>query len=388
MNASLRRVAFLSALFSLAVFPVIAQDPPAQTASADDQPVAQQTLTPEQLESMVAPIALYSDSLLSQVLVASTYPLELIEAQQWLEQHPNLKGTALVDAAKAQNWDPSIQALVPFQEAIKRLTSDIRWTTDLGNAFLAQQADVMSAVQRMRVRAKDSGKLTDTPQQKVVVENQDGQSAIEIQPVDPQVVYVPVYNPGYFWGAPGMYPWPGLYYPGIGIGWGWGLGINLGFYFGGCCGWGGWGWGPGWFNHSIIVNNNFFHRYNYAEFHGGGAFRGNGVWAHDPAHRGGAPYPGGVASRYQGAANARGGAMARPSAEAARANLSRANSQSPGTNNHSAFGGSENGSRARVQSDHGHASLGSQRSAPAFRGGGGGGGGGSRGGGGGGGRRR
>lgn len=386
MNASLRRVAFLSALFSLAVFPVIAQDPPAQTASADDQPVAQQTLTPEQLESMVAPIALYSDSLLSQVLVASTYPLELIEAQQWLEQHPNLKGTALVDAAKAQNWDPSIQALVPFQEAIKRLTSDIRWTTDLGNAFLAQQADVMSAVQRMRVRAKDSGKLTDTPQQKVVVENQDGQSAIEIQPVDPQVVYVPVYNPGYFWGAPGMYPWPGLYYPGIGIGWGWGLGINLGFYFGGCCGWGGWGWGPGWFNHSIIVNNNFFHRYNYAEFHGGGAFRGNGVWAHDPAHRGGAPYPGGVASRYQGAANARGGAMARPSAEAARANLSRANSQSPGTNNHSAFGGSENGSRARVQSDHGHASLGSQRSAPAFRGGGGGGG--SRGGGGGGGRRR
>jgi hypothetical protein len=386
MNASLRRVAFLPALFGLAVFPVIAQDPPAQTASADDQPVAQQTLTPEQLESMVAPIALYSDSLLSQVLVASTYPLELIEAQQWLEQHPTLKGTALVDAAKAQNWDPSIQALVPFQEAIKRLTSDIRWTTDLGNAFLAQQADVMSAVQRMRVRAKDSGKLTDTPQQKVVVENQDGQSAIEIQPVDPQVVYVPVYNPGYFWGAPGMYPWPGLYYPGIGIGWGWGLGINLGFYFGGCCGWGGWGWGPGWFNHSIIVNNNFFHRYNYAEFHGGGAFRGNGVWAHDPAHRGGAPYPRGVASRYQGAANARGGAMARPSAEAARANLSRANSQSPGTNNHSAFGGSENGSRARVQSDHGHASLGSQRSAPAFRGGGGGGG--FRGGGGGGGGRR
>jgi hypothetical protein len=382
MNASLRRVAFLSALFGLAVFPLIAQDPPAQTASADDQPVAQQTLTPEQLDSMVAPIALYSDSLLSQVLVASTYPLELIEAQQWLEQHPNLKGTALVDAAKAQNWDPSIQALVPFQEAIKRLTSDIRWTTDLGNAFLAQQADVMSAVQRMRARAKDSGKLVDTPQQKVVVENQDGQSAIEIQPVDPQVVYVPVYNPAYFWG--GMYPWPGLYYPGIGIGWGWGLGINLGFYFGGCCGWGGWGWGPGWFNHSIIVNNNFFHRYNYAEFHGGGAFRGNGVWAHDPAHRGGAPYPRGVASRYQGAANVRGGAMARPSAEAARANLSRANSQSPGTNNHSAFGGSENGSRARVQSDHGHASLGAQRSAPASRGAGGGG---SRGGGGGG-RRR
>jgi hypothetical protein len=390
MSAFLSRVAFGAAISGLALLPVIAQDQPVQAAGSADQAAAVQTLTPEQLESMVAPIALYSDSLLSQVLVASTYPLELIEAQQWLEQNSTLKGTALVDAAKTQNWDPSIQALVPFQEAIKRLTSDIRWTTDLGNAFLAQQADVMSAVQRLRARAKDSGKLVDTPQQKVAVESQDGQSAIVIQPVDPQVVYVPVYNPGYFWGAPGMYPWPGLYYPGIGVGWGWGLGVNVGFYFGGCCGWGGWGWGPGWFNHSIIVNNNFFHRYNYAEFHGGGAFRGNGVWAHDPAHRGGAPYPGSVASRYQGAANARSAAAARPSAEAARSSLSRANTQSAGTNNHSAFGGSENGSRAREQSDHGHASLGSQRSAPASRGGGGmgGGGGAPRGGGGGGGGRR
>jgi uncharacterized membrane protein YgcG len=369
----------------LLVIPAMAQDPP---AVAQDQPAAQ-TLTPEQLESMVAPIALYSDSLLSQVLVACTYPLEVVEAQQWLQQNGSLTGTALTDAAKKQEWDPSIQALVAFPQAIKRLNEDIRWTTDLGNAFLAQQADVMAAIQRLRARAKDSGKLTDTPQQKVVTEDQNGQSAIEIQPTDPQVMYVPVYNPGYFWGAgyPG-YPWPGLYYPGIGIGWGWGAGINLGFYFGGCCGWGGWGWRPGWFGGGIYVNNSFFHRYGFRDFHGAGAY-GSSAWAHNPEHRGGVPYSNrAVTQRYQGAgAGARN--AARPNAASVRSNMSRsnANMNAARPNNHSAFGGSQNGSRARVQSDHGYSSLGSQRSAPASRGGGGFGGGGGRGGGGGGGSR-
>jgi Protein of unknown function (DUF3300) len=380
MNDSLRRMVVVFGMMMLAG---MAQD---------------QTLAPEQLDSMVAPIALYPDSLLSQVLVASTYPLELVEAQQFLQQNSTLTGTALVDAAKQQNWDPSIQALVPFQDVIQRLTSDIRWTTDLGNAFLAQQADVMSAVQRMRARAKDSGKLTDTPQQKVVVEDQDGQSAIEIQPTDPQVVYVPVYDPGYFWGPPPpLYPWPGLYYPGIGVGWGWGPGIHLGFYFGGCCGWGGWGWGPGWFNHTVIVNNNFFHRYNYQEFHGGGEFRGSAVWAHDAGHRGAVPYSNpGVAQRYQGGGNNFRGAQ-RPSPDAVRSNFSRSNPSQAGrvsqpvqdhSNNHSAFGGVGNGNQARQQSDHGFSSLGSQRSAPAPSRGGGGGGGRPAGGGGGGSRGR
>jgi hypothetical protein len=358
-------------------------------AIAQDQPAAQ-TLTPEQLESLVAPIALYSDSLLSQVLVACTYPLEVVEAQQWLQQNGSLTGTALTDAAKKQDWDPSIQALVAFPQAIKRLNEDVRWTTDLGNAFLAQQADVMAAIQRLRAKAKDSGKLTDTPQQKVVTEDQNGQSAIEIQPTDPQVIYVPVYNPGYFWGAGyPEYPWPGLYYPGIGIGWGWGAGINLGFYFGGCCGWGGWGWRPGWFGGGIYVNNSFFHRYGFRDFHGAGAY-GNSAWAHNPQHRGAVPYSNrAVTQRYQGAAGARSNA-ARPNAASVRSNMSRsnANTNAARPNNHSAFGGSQNGSNARVQSDHGRSSLGSQRSAPASRGGGGFGGGGGRGGGGGGGGGR
>jgi Protein of unknown function (DUF3300) len=294
------------------------------------------------------------------------------------------------------------------------LTSDIRWTTDLGNAFLAQQADVMTAVQRMRARAQASGKLTDTPQQRVVVDNQGGQSAIEIQPADPQVVYVPVYNPDYFWGPSPFYPWPGLYYPGIGVGWGWGFGIHVGLFFGGCCGWGGWGWGPGWYNHTIVVNNYFFHRYNYREFSGAG-FHGSAAWVHDPAHRMGVPYANrGVAQRYQ-AGNVRGGAAAagrynggsvggNPGGNAARAGNEQRGSQGgeargenrgatagqnrgsergseQRTNNHSAFGGVENGGHARFQSDHGFSSMGPQRTAPAFHGGGGGGGGGNRGGG-------
>jgi hypothetical protein len=361
----------------LTFVPIQAQDPqPAQPADDPAAPAAP-VLTAEQLQSMVAPIALYPDTLLSQVLVASTYPLELVEAEQFLTQNTSLTGTALVDAAKNQSWDPSIQALVPFPDVIKRLTSDIRWTTDLGNAFLAQQADVMTAVQTMRARAKDSGKLTDTAQQKIVTENQDGQTAIEIQPTDPQVIYVPTYDPTYFWGVPPpLYPWPGLYYPGVGIGWGWGPGIHLGFFFGGCCGYGGWGWGPGWFNHTIVVNNGFFHRYSYREFHGAGGFRGNGVWAHDAAHRGGVPYANrGVEQRF------RGGAVrneARPSPAAVRSNIERSNRGAEHTNNHSAFGGVENGSRAREQSDHGHAAApqraAPQRSAPAPRPPGGGGG--------------
>lgn len=364
MIDSMRRVVVCLVAVLLIPSAQQAQDQAAQPAASGAE-----VLNAQQLESMVAPIALYPDSLLSQVLVASTYPLEIVEAQQWLDQNKALTGAALVDAAKKQNWDPSIQALVPFPDVVKRLNSDIRWTTDLGNAFLAQQNDVMAAVQRLRARAKDSGKLTDTPQQKVVTENKDGQSAIQIEPADPQIVYVPTYDPGYFWGPPPpLYPWPGLFYPGIGIGWGWGLGINLGFYFPGCCGWGGWGWGFGWFGGGIFVNNHFFHRYNFAEFHGS-AFHENSAWVHNPEHRGAVPYPHSVAGRFNGGgANVR--SAARPSAESVRNNMSRSSANESHPNNHSAFGGTSNGSRAREQSDHGFSSMGSARTAPAFHGGG------------------
>jgi hypothetical protein len=253
------------------------------------------------LTNLVAPIALYPDGLLSQVLVASTYPLEVVEAQQWLQHNTALHGTQLIDAARQQSWDFSVQTLVAFPDVLNLLNQDIRWTTNLGNAFLAQQADVMVAVQRLRLSAQANGRLTSTPQQTVSTETQGAQTAIAIQPTNPEVIYVPVYDPAYVWGPPVWDYYPSLYYPAFGFGWG--PVINIGFCFGGWSGWGGWGWGPNWFGHGIFVNPIFFNRYG---FHG---FRGAGFnripWAHDPDHRLGIPYPNRqLAGRYQAASGA------------------------------------------------------------------------------------
>jgi hypothetical protein len=164
----------------------------AQTASPQDQAVK---IPPDQLDSLVAPIALYPDPMLAQTLAASTYPLELIQLQQWLAKNPGLKDKALADTVAKQPWDPSIQALAALPEVVKRLADDIQWTTDLGNAFLTQQSDVMDAVQRMRKKAQDTGNLKATEQQKVETKVIENKSVIVVQQSNPQVVYVPSYDP-------------------------------------------------------------------------------------------------------------------------------------------------------------------------------------------------
>src|SRR6185369_10588480 len=148
-------------------------------------------IPPEQLDSLVAPIALYPDPLLAQVLAASTYPLEIILLQRWLEKNKTLKDKQLADAVAKQTWDPSVQALAALPDVVKRLGDDIQWTADLGNAFLAQQADVMDAVQRMRAKAKGNGALVSNEQQKIDEETVEGKEVIVIQQANPQVVYVP-----------------------------------------------------------------------------------------------------------------------------------------------------------------------------------------------------
>jgi hypothetical protein len=268
-------------------------------------------LSPQQLDNLVAPVALYPDPLLGQVLAASTYPLEVVEAQQWLQQDRNLQGQQLIDAAKQQNWDPSVQALVAFPDVVNLLANDVQWTTGLGNAFLAQQTDVMNAVQTMRARAQANGRLQSTPQQVVTTETQNGQSAIEIQPANPQVIYVPVYQPEYVYGPPAWGAYPDLWSPpGFGFGFGFGTGILMSALFAGFTGWGLWGWGLGWFGSGcgLFVNGGFF---NHFGFHGGfgwggrwgggwgGGWGGRSLWAHDPGHRMGVPYPNrAVASRF------------------------------------------------------------------------------------------
>jgi hypothetical protein len=167
---------FLSVIVAGAVLSMgpfaLAQGPNSTPSSPANAPI----LSPNQLDNLVAPIALYPDPVLSQVLVASTYPLEVVEAEQWLQQNRTLTGAQLMDAARQQNWDPSVQALVALPDVLARLNQDVRWTNDLGNAFLAQQADVMSAVQRMRSRAQANGKLGSTSQETVSTVTQNGPS--------------------------------------------------------------------------------------------------------------------------------------------------------------------------------------------------------------------
>jgi hypothetical protein len=332
-------------------------------------PPPDQTLNPQQLEDLVAPIALYPDPLLTQILVACTYPLEVVEAYQWLQHNPGLTGSALTEAAQQQNWDPSVQALVVFPDVVKRLNDDVTWTTNLGNAFLAQQAEVMDAVQRLRQKAQQEGKLKSTAQETVTTAAQaDGPPAIEIQPADPAVIYVPVYNPAWFWGPALYYPYPGWYWPppfGAGIWFGWGPGINMGFFFGGGWGgWGGWGWHPGWGGRTVIVNNTFIHRYNFNSAHLA-QLHGTSVWAHDPAHRGGVPYARPeLANRYQSSVrdNLRTAATQQARQVGSPSNERIGNRSVPKNNARGGlFGGMGNGQAARINSDHGYSSLGAGR---------------------------
>ena len=273
------------------------QTPPAATTTP---PATAPKLPADQLDSLVAPIALYPDPLLAQVLAASTYPLEIVQLQQWMAKNSELKGEALAAAVEKQDWDPSVQGLAGVPDVVKRLGDDIQWTNDLGNAFLAQQSEVMDAVQRMRKKASTAGNLKTTEQQKVTTQVVETKEVIVIQQANPQVIYVPAYNPVVVYGPP-IYPYPPIYYPppgywgGVAIGFG--VGIAMGAFWGG----GGWGYGPRWGygNVNINVNNRYVNHYNRNT----NINRAGGSWNHNPSHRGGAPYGDrATANKYGGSA--------------------------------------------------------------------------------------
>src|SRR5438309_10798644 len=265
-----------------------------------------------ELDSLVAPIALYPDPLLAQTLAASTYPLEVVQLQQWMNNNKNLQGKALADAVAKQPWDPSVQSLVEFPDVVQRMAGNIQWTTDLGNAFLAQQSDVMDAVQSMRAKAQGTGTLKTSAQQKVETETvSSGKQVITIQQANPDVVYVPSYDPTVVYGpAPVEYPYYPYTYPGYvpGTALAWGAGIALG-----AAAWGAWGghwgncdWNGG--NVNINNNNNFNKNNNFNR-------QQNGKFQHNAQHRGNAPYGDrGTANRFGGNARqqpGRGGAGGR-----------------------------------------------------------------------------
>jgi Protein of unknown function (DUF3300) len=271
------------------------QPVPAQSQVMTNQEQAPK-IPPDQLDSLVAPIALYPDPLLAQTLAASTYPLEVIQLEQWMAKNKDLKGKALADAVEKQNWDPSVQAMAVFPDAVKQLAENVSWSSDLGNAFLAQQSDVMDAVQRMRAKAQGAGNLKTSQQQKVESKSVDSKNVIVIEPASPEVVYVPTYNPTVVYGAP-IYPYPPIIYPPYYGALAFGAGIAIGAAWGH----GGWGWGCGWGHGdvNVNVNNKYVNHYNKQNNIKGG----NNNWQHNPQHRGGAPYGDrGTANKYGGRA--------------------------------------------------------------------------------------
>jgi hypothetical protein len=254
---------------------------------------------PEEIEQLVAPIALYPDSLVSQILMASTYPLEIVEADRWAKQQKDQKSDAFAAALEKQSWDPSVKSLVNFPQVLSMMSEKLDVTQKLGDAFLAQQKDVLDAIQRLRAKAQKEGNLKTTKEQKVIVEQpaQTQTTVIKIEPANPQVVYVPTYNPTVVYGAwpyPAYPPYP--YYPpgyvattavfsfaaGVAVGAAWGYA------------WGGCNWGRGDvdidINRNVNINNTHINRQNYQRNLQARGINTSGQWQHDASHRKGVAY--------------------------------------------------------------------------------------------------
>ena len=247
----------------------------------------------EELDQLLAPIALYPDSLVAQILMASTYPLEVVQAERWAKQNESLAGDALTEALEKENWDPSVKSLVNFPQVLQMMNEKVDWTQKLGDAFLAQQKDVMGTIQNLRKKAQAEGNLKTNQEQKVIVEKET--QTIIIEPSNPQVVYVPTYNPTVVYGTwwypayPPYYYYPPGYVAGAAL-FSFGVGIAVGAAWG--YAWGGCNWGRGNVNININRNTNIntkIDRSKYANKATAGK-DGKGSWKHNPEHRKGVSY--------------------------------------------------------------------------------------------------
>jgi hypothetical protein len=247
----------------------------------------------EELEQLVAPIALYPDSLVAQILMASTYPLEVVQAGKWAKKNKDLKGDALTKALEKENWDPSVKSLVNFPQVLDMMNDKLDWTQKLGDAFLAQQKEVMDTVQKLRAKAEAEGNLKTTKEQKVVVEKET--QIIVIESASPEVVYVPTYNPTVVYGTWPYPAYPPYYYypPGYAAGaalFSFGVGVAVGAAWG--YAWGNCNWRGGDVDVNINRNTNFNKNIDRSKYQnkittGQG---GKGEWKHNPEHRKGVSY--------------------------------------------------------------------------------------------------
>ena len=330
----------------------------ADQSAAQTAPPQVEKQTPEELQQLVAPIALYPDALVSQIFAGATYPTEIVEADRWMQEHPSLKGKDLASAVDQQSWDPSIKALTQFSSVLANMDKNLSWTSALGEAYINQQESVMDAVQVMRARANSAGNLKSNDQVKVVTESQ----TIIVEPADPEVVYVPAYDPWIVYGAPvvvwpGWYPYPGLYSagPGVSFGAGFAVGLFAGFA------WGSHGWGCDWghrtvvFNHNTFISNSKTFYGGHQGFHDFGAARGYEGFHNSGAGRGyeASHSPGGERG-YEGS---RGGDIRGDAVHGGAAERGSSESHAEAGTHSGAFGGYDHGGTTRSYSDRGNSSL-------------------------------
>jgi len=354
--------------------------PPQAPASPQSGPPSSYTQqSPPELQQLVAPIALYPDSLVAQILAASTFPEQVVEADRWVQANPGLKGPALGQAADQQPWDASVKALTAFPAVLGNMDKNLSWTSSVGDAYYNQPQDVMDAVQTMRQRAQQAGNLKTTPQQAVT----DQDSTISIDPINADVVYVPEYDPWLVYGDPipewpGWYPYPGIWFGGpyLSFGVGFGIGFLGGF------GWGWHQWGFDWHRHAMLYNRSPYVSHSTTFYNRANFYRGaGGVRSFNGARGTGGARPesgigrnAGVGGRdASGAARGgvfNGGATARPFGGDAAAARGFAPSRGASGMRSGAFSGFDHGGQVRSFSARGSASFGGGGA----RGGGGGGG--------------
>jgi hypothetical protein len=267
-------VPMLALVLSFAACPqsLVAQAEPGPLQASSGAPYMEQT--PEQLQQLVAPIALYPDSLVAQILAASTFPEQVVDADQWVQSHPDSKGEALAQAVDQLPWDPSVKALAAFPAILGNMDKNLSWTSSLGDAYYNQEQSVMDAIQVMRRRAQEASHLNSTPEQTVTTEGSD----IEIEPVRSDIIYVPAYDPWIVYGGPivawpGWYPYPGIWYDGSALFFGGGFGIG---FFGGY-GWGWHHWGCDWHHHYAVYNRARYYSASRTFYNRDRSYRGDGA---------------------------------------------------------------------------------------------------------------
>lgn len=278
------RLKSLTLMTALALSVPLAMPPTLAFAQAPAPAAAPEakTFSQQDLEQLLAPIALYPDPLLAQILMASTYPLEVVQAARWAKANPKVTGQALEDAMQQQPWDPAVKSLTSVPQVLQQMNDKLDWTQKLGDAFLAQQSDIMDTVQKLRAKAAAAGHLKSNEQQVVKTEQQGENTIYVVESPKPEVIYVPTYNPAVVYGtwpypaAPPytVYPPAYVYPPGLVFA----TGILVGAAIWGNCNWGG-----GWGNNDVNINANKYNNFNRTNI-------SNGKWGHNVNHRGGVAY--------------------------------------------------------------------------------------------------